>query len=112
LVGGIGRLKALTITRMFKRGYYARGGGLYLQVGSTGNKSWVFRFRNRTEGRLRQMGLAHCKLFLWQKPVRRRLRSTLNRWSNSTLNYALNSPNCFYDGQITQRSLLYQKIAA
>jgi integrase len=57
VVGGIGWLKALTITRTLKRGYHADGGGLYLQVGSTGNKSWVFRFRSRTDGRLREMGL-------------------------------------------------------
>jgi len=57
VVGGIERLKPLIITRKLKRGYHADGGGLYLQVGSTGNKSWVFRFRSRTDGRLREMGL-------------------------------------------------------
>jgi hypothetical protein len=57
LVGGIGWLKALTISRKLKRGYYADGGGLYLQVGRSGGKSWVFRFRRRSDGRLREMGL-------------------------------------------------------
>ena len=40
-----------------KRGYYADGGGLYLQVSATGSKSWVFRYRGRAGGRLREMGL-------------------------------------------------------
>jgi integrase len=57
LVGSIGWLKALTISRKLKRGYYADGGGLYLQVSGTGSKSWVFRFRQRSDGRLREMGL-------------------------------------------------------
>lgn len=61
MVRGIERLKALTISRKMARGYYADGGGLYLQVSASGAKSWVFRFRVRTEqpdaGRLREMGL-------------------------------------------------------
>jgi hypothetical protein len=52
---GIEKLRALTISRTLKRGYYSDGGGLYLQVGLTGAKSWVFRFR--LQGRLREMGL-------------------------------------------------------
>lgn len=51
----IGKLKNLTVTQAKKRGYYADGGGLYLSVGPTGSKSWVFRFREK--GKLREMGL-------------------------------------------------------
>ncbi len=51
----IGKLTALTVTRAKRRGYLADGGGLYLQIGPNGTKSWVFRFRD--EGRLREMGL-------------------------------------------------------
>ncbi len=54
---GIERLKAMVIARKLKRGYHADGGGLYLQVSATGSKSWVFRFRSRTDGKLREMGL-------------------------------------------------------
>ena len=38
---------------------YADGGGLYLQVGATGTKSWVFRFAAR--GKTRDMGLGPLK---------------------------------------------------
>src|SRR5260370_18761365 len=34
---------------------YADGGGLYLQVGPSGSKSWIFRFM--LDGRAREMGL-------------------------------------------------------
>lgn len=58
---GIERLSALNIGRKLKPGYHADGGGLYLQVGKHGGKSWVFRFRVRKPaadaGRLREMGL-------------------------------------------------------
>lgn len=49
------KLTALAVSRAKARGYYADGGGLYLQVSVSGAKSWVFRFRK--DGRLREMGL-------------------------------------------------------
>ena len=57
----IGRLTALAVSRASKRGYYADGGGLYLQVGPTGAKSWVFRFRE--SGKLREAGLGATHTF-------------------------------------------------
>lgn len=51
----IGKLTALGVNQAKKRGYYSDGGGLFLQVGASGSKSWVFRFR--AAGRLREMGL-------------------------------------------------------
>ena len=51
----LGKLKALDVTRAKQPGHYGDGGGLYLLIGPTGAKSWVFRFRER--GRLREMGL-------------------------------------------------------
>jgi integrase len=51
----VGKLNALDVSRANERGYYGDGGGLYLLVGPTGAKSWVFRFRDA--GRLREMGL-------------------------------------------------------
>ena len=52
---GINKLTALDVNRIKKRGYYNDGGGLYLLVGPTGAKSWVFRFRDGA--RLREHGL-------------------------------------------------------
>ncbi|THD43824.1 MAG: DUF4102 domain-containing protein [Bradyrhizobium sp.] len=51
-----GKLTALAVQKAKKRGYLGDGGGLYLQIGASGAKSWVFRFR-QTDGRLREMGL-------------------------------------------------------
>jgi len=49
------RLSARAVDTKRKPGYYADGGGLYLQVGPTGNKSWIYRYMlNR---RPREMGL-------------------------------------------------------
>lgn len=38
------RLSALQVTRLKKRGLYGDGGGLTLQITSTGAKSWLFRY--------------------------------------------------------------------
>ena len=38
------RLTALAIKRVKARGYYHDGGGLYLAVDRSGNRSWVFRY--------------------------------------------------------------------
>jgi integrase len=58
----IGKLTSLAVTQARRRGYYGDGGGLYLQVGATGAKSWVFRFKAPHPERpgafkLREMGL-------------------------------------------------------
>ncbi|MDD2701583.1 MAG: integrase arm-type DNA-binding domain-containing protein [Sideroxydans sp.] len=52
---GIQRLSSLKVEREKKPGYYADGGGLYLQVTAAGSKSWLFRFT--LSGRAREMGL-------------------------------------------------------
>jgi integrase len=49
------KLKTLTINRVLEPGRYGDGGGLYLLVGPTGAKSWVFRWK--TDGKERSMGL-------------------------------------------------------
>ena len=38
------RLSAKAVQNLKREGYHADGGGLYLQVGRTGTKSWVFRY--------------------------------------------------------------------
>lgn len=81
------RLTARTVESVKQRGYYADGGGLYLQVSATLTKSWVFRFAR--DGKAREMGLgplnavslamarelaANCraKLQLGQDPIEER----------------------------------------
>lgn len=54
------QLKTLTILkiRAIKApGRYSDGGGLYLYVSPSGNRSWVFRYRNRQTGKHRDKGL-------------------------------------------------------
>lgn len=49
------RLTAVGVSGCKDPGYYADGGNLYLKVGQTGSKSWIFRFTK--EGRTRDAGL-------------------------------------------------------
>jgi hypothetical protein len=51
----INRLTPLGIKAKKTPGYYPDGAGLYLQVSSTGSKSWVLRFM--LSGKSREMGL-------------------------------------------------------
>jgi integrase len=58
---GIHRLTQLQLKRARKRGLYGDGGGLYLQVGPSGSRSWVFRYKR--DGRARMMGLGSLAVF-------------------------------------------------
>ena len=49
------RLSAVKVTKLRKAGRYCDGLGLYLQVGPSGTKSWLFRYM--LNGRAREMGL-------------------------------------------------------
>jgi integrase len=49
------RLTALAVSRAKEPGYYPDGGGLFLRVGPTGSKAWVYRFM--LNGKAREMGL-------------------------------------------------------
>jgi integrase len=51
----INRLKDVTVRKAKKPGLLADGAGLYLRVGPTGSKAWVFRYRR--DGRLHDVGL-------------------------------------------------------
>lgn len=51
----LNKLSARFISTVSAKGRYADGGGLYLQVGTTAEKSWLFRFQ--LNGRARAMGL-------------------------------------------------------
>src|ERR1051326_2309874 len=48
------------VLRAKRSGYYGDGGGLWLRVGPTGAKSWVFRYR--AGGKQREMGLGAIRL--------------------------------------------------
>ena len=52
------RLTTLAVDRKKQAGYYADGDGLYLQVTSSGAKSWLYRYM--LAGRRREMGLGAC----------------------------------------------------
>ncbi|OFW00147.1 MAG: integrase [Acidobacteria bacterium RIFCSPLOWO2_12_FULL_59_11] len=49
------RLSVKGVAAKRKPGYYADGGGLYLQVSQVGSKSWIFRYM--LNGKAREMGL-------------------------------------------------------
>ncbi|WP_207000625.1 tyrosine-type recombinase/integrase [Trinickia mobilis] len=49
------RLNALRVSREVQPGYHADGGGLYLQISSSGSRSWIFRYMFLK--RAREMGL-------------------------------------------------------
>jgi integrase len=51
----IGKLSAAQVRAAEKPGLYSDGAGLYLHVGPTGGKSWIYKFMIR--GRAREMGL-------------------------------------------------------
>src|SRR6478736_3877800 len=51
----LNKLTSLSVRNATRRGLYGDGGGLFLQVGASGSKSWVFRWKRA--GRFRVMGL-------------------------------------------------------
>jgi hypothetical protein len=51
----VDRLSAILVKSLSSPGYYGDGNGLWLQVSSSGSKSWIFRFSNA--GKRREMGL-------------------------------------------------------
>jgi len=51
----IGKLSALAVSRIKKKGLYSDGGGLYLRVKEGGGKFWMLRYM--LDGKAREMGL-------------------------------------------------------
>ncbi len=51
------KLTATGVSKQTKPGRFADGGGLYLLVKPDGRKTWVFRWRDRITGKLRDKGL-------------------------------------------------------
>lgn len=59
------RLSARAVQTTTDAGYHADGGGLYLLVGPTGGKSWVYRYQR--SGRRREMGLGSAAVVTLQE---------------------------------------------
>jgi hypothetical protein len=53
-------LRGYELERLPKPGFYADGGGLYLQVTASGSRSWIYRYR--VGKKLRDMGLGPLRL--------------------------------------------------
>ena len=51
------KLTAIGVEKQTKPGRYGDGGNLYLLVKPDGRKTWVFRWRDRVTGKLRDKGL-------------------------------------------------------
>lgn len=56
------RLTALKVKQLTTPGRYADGDGLYLFVQAAGHRSWVFRWRDRITGKLRDRGLGPARI--------------------------------------------------
>src|SRR5690349_11315463 len=56
----INKLSVLKIENLKTPGFYADGGGLYLQVSPAGTKSWVFRFKVGSRSRYMGLGSANA----------------------------------------------------
>ena len=56
----IGRLSARKFATLYAAGRHCDGGGLYLQVGGGGARSWIFRFQK--SGQIRDMGLGSAQI--------------------------------------------------
>jgi integrase len=61
-VGTVKQLTALAISKIVKTGRYAVGDGAYLQVTGDTGRSWIFRYRDRRNGKPRHMGMGPCDL--------------------------------------------------
>ena len=56
----LGKLSALTVNKAKGKGLNPDGGGLYLQIGATGGKSWLFRFMRHGKAHAMGLGALHA----------------------------------------------------
>jgi hypothetical protein len=61
MVRAVNKLSNLRIKAIKKAGRYSDGDGLYFYVSKSGNRSWVFRYRDRVTGKLRDRGLGPAR---------------------------------------------------
>ncbi|WP_460727331.1 tyrosine-type recombinase/integrase [Lysobacter rhizosphaerae] len=57
----VNKLSNLRIKALKEPGRYSDGDGLYFYVSRAGNRSWVFRYRDRVTGKLRDRGLGPAR---------------------------------------------------
>jgi integrase len=57
----INRLSARRVETERRGGRHADGGGLYLTISENGGRRWVFLYRDRGTGKLREMGLGSAR---------------------------------------------------
>ncbi|MBF0379836.1 MAG: integrase arm-type DNA-binding domain-containing protein [Magnetococcales bacterium] len=55
----MGKLTKAIVERRNKKGLLSDGDGLYLQITATGCKSWIFRFRDKSQHRYHGLGPIH-----------------------------------------------------
>nr|WP_295107346.1 Arm DNA-binding domain-containing protein [uncultured Caulobacter sp.] len=77
------RLTALTVRRLRGAERYPDGGGLYLQVTSSGARSWIFRYR--VSGRERQMGLGPLEFVSLAEAREKARAARLQRYNGEDL---------------------------
>lgn len=74
------RLTPLQVKNETQPGFYSDGGGLYLQIGPAGTKSWVFKYTIR--GKRRGMGMGPVNLADYGKQGRH-----VPQWGELTLTW-------------------------
>jgi integrase len=55
------KLTARNVETITAKGRHSDGGGLYLNVGDGGARSWIFLYRERDTGRVRELGIGPAK---------------------------------------------------
>ena len=73
----IEKLTPLWVSKVKKPGYYSDGGNLWLQVSSSGSKSWIFRFTINRKQREMGLGAVHTVSLSEARIKSRDLRSML-----------------------------------
>ena len=58
----VNKLNAKSVNAIAKPGRHGDGGGLYLQVSGSGGRSWLFLYRDRQSGKLREKGLGSASV--------------------------------------------------
>src|SRR5262245_19376602 len=74
-----GKLTANAVRGIRKRGRYADGGGLYLQISKTGARSWVFLFTRAGVHRAMGLGSARSTSLATARELATKAREALTR---------------------------------
>ena len=71
------RLSARSVASMVRAGYHPDGGGLYLQVTSTGAKSWIFRYSRHNTAHEMGLGSVNAVTLAAARDAAQRCRAQL-----------------------------------